>query len=109
MNDKQKIKIELRIDTLEPDLKALLALNAHQSVRDGKANKFIKSFADTIFKLDENKEALYFDIAIIIMEYLYPSNPDFWLDYDRKYKKEYQKGFLPQLVKINKMDYITKN
>ena len=87
---KQQI-IENKLDkngetTMGCELNALIALNARQSMSQGKATEFIQEFSESLgFKK-------HLDTAYHIMNELYPKNPTYWEITDKMYFKKVKRS-----------------
>jgi len=93
--------IENKLDKLTPGMLATVALVSRQTCSDWKVNNFIKDFSNSI-GLYFKKDLLYIDVAIRVLNYLYPKNRAYWKVQDNFYKDKYNKSCIPGLVKYLK-------
>jgi hypothetical protein len=96
---KQEI-LEDTLDNLTPEMAALVALMARKMRSDWKVNSFIRDFTHSM-GIKFNKELLYLDIAVRIVNYMYPKHPCYWYIWDKIYSERVDKSCLPGLIKHN--------
>ena len=92
--------IEQKIDDKTSGMVAMIALASRATVSEWKATGFIKGFANSM-GLYFAKDLLYIDIAVRIINYLYPKNRAYWHLQDKRYQEQYNNSCLPGLVKYN--------
>ena len=92
--------IENKIDKLTPGMLATVALVARKTCSDWKVNNFIKDFANSL-GLHFKDDLLYIDVAVRILNYLYPKNRAYWKVQDKLYKEQFNNSCLPGLIKYN--------
>ena len=78
------------------ELLALVALHARNVQNTWKPSRFIKEFADSIgYRFA--RDILYIDIAVRVVNYLYPENRAFWDVWDDIYLKKVKNSAWLQL------------
>ncbi|KKN47317.1 hypothetical protein LCGC14_0664230 [marine sediment metagenome] len=82
------------------ELLALIALHARKVKADWKPSRFIKEFAESLgYRF--SRELLYIDIAVRVVNYLYPENRVFWDVWDDIYLNRVKNSAWLQLSLTN--------
>lgn len=97
--------IEETIDEMTPEMAALVSLMARKTRAEWEVNNFIKDFTHSMgMKFD--KDLLYLDVAVRIVNYMYPKQPCYWYIWDQVYDERVKKSCLPALIKYNNREGI---